>query len=377
MALVGIIVNPDAGLGGRVGFKGSDGKADAARKAGAEDRSGPRMSEALTHFLAMKMNDVSFVTCEGRMGSHWLPDSFGEVTLIGGANPSTASDTKRAIQTMAEADVDIIVYAGGDGTTRDIVTSLQEIDRDEIPLIGVPGGVKMHSGCFASSVKAAAEVLSAWLSGDLLLASSEIMDLDEDAYLKGEWRVRLYAEAMTPAAPRWMQGAKQRVEAADEEEIIEGLADHIGEMMEDDRELLIVWGSGGTLRRMAKHLGLTKTVLGIDVMKAGEIIASDVNEADLLDLLSLHDGESKILLSPMGGQGFLIGRGNLQISPQVIRRVGIEGVLGIATPAKLLTLTALRIDSGDSILDDEFKAKKYLKVIQGYRTTRLVKVAES
>jgi predicted polyphosphate/ATP-dependent NAD kinase len=127
---------------------------------------------------------------------------------------------------------------------------------------------------------------------------------------------------------------------------------------------------------MAKYLGFEKTVLGIDVVQDSIIIAEDVNESDLLKLLSSHDGKSLILLSPMGGQGFLIGRGNLQISPAVIRQVGIDGVLGIATPAKLLTLTTLRIDSGERTLDEEFRTKKYLKVLQGYRTTRLIKVSQ-
>jgi predicted polyphosphate/ATP-dependent NAD kinase len=202
------------------------------------------------------------------------------------------------------------------------------------------------------------------------------MDLDEEAYRDGVWKVRLYAEVKTPSSPRWMQGAKTRVEASDEDDLLEGMARHIGEMMGEEPELLVIWGTGGTLRTMARHLGLTKTVLGIDVMKGGIIVASDVTEKSLLELLDGHTGGARILLSPMGGQGFLIGRGNLQISPEVIRRVGIDGVLGIGTPAKLLTLRALRIDSGDETLDDEFRLKKYLKVLQGYRTTRLVKVAQ-
>ena len=68
----------------------------------------------------------------------------------------------------------------------------------------------MHSGCFASSPKAGAEVLGSWLEGDLLISSTEVLDLDEEKYRNGEWAVRLYAEAKTPASPRWMQGAKMR-----------------------------------------------------------------------------------------------------------------------------------------------------------------------
>ena len=376
MTLVGILVNPDAGLGGRLGFKGSDGRAEEARLAGAEDRAGPRMSQTLSRFAELGKKEVNFLTCDGRMGSTWLPLEFTDVETIAGAEPSSAKDTQHAVRAMVEKEIDLLLYAGGDGTTRDIISTLQELDCEELPIIGVPSGVKMHSGCFAASPKAAAEVLSAWLDGDLLIANTEVMDLDEEAYLKGEWKVRLYAEAMTPSSPRWMQGAKQRMEAADESDIIEGIADHVGEMMQEDETLAIVWGSGGTLRRMAKHLGMTKTVLGIDVVMGGKIIASDVNESALMDLLNNHSGKALIMLSPMGGQGFLIGRGNLQISSNVIRKIGINQVLGIATPAKLMTLTSLRIDTGDEGLDGEFKDKKYLKVLQGYRTTRLIKVSQ-
>ncbi len=376
MALVGLLVNPDAGLGGRLGFKGSDGRAEQARSEGAEDRSGPRMHQTLLRLIELGADKVQFLTCEGRMGDSWLPEGINNVSKITGAEPSNAQDTKNAVIKMVEGGIDALLYAGGDGTTRDIISTLQEIGRDDLPLIGVPSGVKMHSGCFAATPQAAAEVLHAWFRGDLLVANTEVMDLDEEAYLRGEWKVRLYAEAMTPASPRWMQGAKQRIETSDESEIIEGIAEHIGEMMDEDDNLLIVWGSGGTLRRMAKHLGFEKTVLGIDVVQSSQIIAEDVNESDLLKLLSSHDGKSLILLSPMGGQGFLIGRGNLQISPAVIRQVGIDGVLGIATPAKLLSLTTLRIDSGERTLDNEFRNKKYLKVLQGYRTTRLIKVSQ-
>ncbi|DAC48689.1 MAG TPA: ATP-NAD kinase [Candidatus Poseidoniales archaeon] len=376
MTLVGLLVNPDAGLGGKLGFKGSDGKAEQARSAGAEDRSGPRMHQTLQRLIELGTENVQFLTCGGRMGSSWIPKGVSEISKIDGAEPSSAQDTINAVRKMVEEGIDLLLYSGGDGTTRDIISTLQDIDREDLPLIGVPSGVKMHSGCFAATPRAAAEVLHAWLRGDLLIANTEVMDLDEEAYLRGEWKVRLYAEAMTPSSPRWMQGAKQRIETSDESEIIEGMAEHIGEMMEENSDLLIIWGSGGTLRRMAKHLGFEKTVLGIDVVQDGIIIAGDVNEFDLLKLLSAHNGKSLILLSPMGGQGFLIGRGNLQISPAVIRQVGIDGVLGIATPAKLLTLTTLRIDSGERTLDDEFRTKKYLKVLQGYRTTRLIKVSQ-
>jgi predicted polyphosphate/ATP-dependent NAD kinase len=232
----------------------------------------------------------------------------------------------------------------------------------------------MHSGCFASSPKAAAEVLSAWLNGDLLISSTEVLDLDEDKYRDGEWVVRLYAEAKTPASPRWMQGAKMRVEVTGEEEIIEGLSDHIKQLLVSDNRL-IIWGSGGTLRTISNQIGFEGTVLGIDASIGSKQVGKDLNELQLLKLLSSHKGDITLLLSPMGGQGFLIGRGNLQLSPRVLREIGIDNVLGVVTPAKLLSVRRLRIETGDAILDEKFALKKYLKVLQGYRTTRVLPVS--
>ena len=379
MTRIGLLVNPDAGLGGRLGLKGSDGQAEFARSQGAEDRAGPRVAVALTHFARLRKDPSSleWITSEGRMGTDWIGSDLeiGSVSIIHTSSGLTTSeDTAGLVAQLLESNIDILVYGGGDGTTRDIVAALESAGSQNLPIIGVPCGVKMHSGSFAASPKAAAEVLSAWLDGELLLASTEVLDLDEEVYRQGRWVVRLYAEAMTPASPRWMQGTKQRVEASGEEEVLEGLADHVRELLMEDRRLLI-WGSGGTLRTIGNQVGITPSVLGIDASVGGEQVGTDLNEADLLELISGHDGEVTILLSPMGGQGFLIGRGNLQLSPAVLSAAGIDSVLGICTPAKLLTVRRLRIETGDVELDAEFAAKRYLKVLQGYRTTRVLPIA--
>ena len=379
MVRLGLLANPDAGLGGRLGLKGSDGQADLARSMGAEDRSGPRLTMMLEYFSELHragFDDIEWLTSEGRMGTDWLPkgDKIGCVSTVHSSSGATsASDTAETMATLLEVGIDLLVYAGGDGTTRDIVAALESAEQPKTPVIGVPTGVKMHSGCFAASPKAAAEVLSAWLNGDLLLANTEVLDLDEERYRKGEWVVQLYAEVMTPASPRWMQGSKQRIEATDEEDTIEGLSNHIGELLvSDDR--LVIWGSGGTLRAIAEINGFEPTNLGIDVTRGTDQIGTDLDEAGLLELLSSHQGPVTLLLSPMGGQGFLIGRGNLQLSPKVLRAVGIDNVLGVVTPAKLLTVRRLRIETGDVNLDAEFAAERYMKVLQGYRTTRALPV---
>ena len=379
MVRLGLLVNPDAGLGGRLGLKGSDGQAELARSMGAEDRSGPRMRAMLEHFSSIHrvgFEDISWVTSEGRMGTDWLPEvEIGSISTVHSSGAETSAvDTQDAVNALLESEIDLLVYAGGDGTTRDVVAALDSIGSPETPVIGVPTGVKMHSGCFAASPKAAAEALSSWLIGDLLLASTEVLDLDEDLYRQGKWVVRLYAEAMTPSSPRWMQGSKQRVEASGEEDTTEGLADHIREILISEERMLI-WGSGGTLRKIAEMNGFEPTNLGIDATIGNEQVGTDLSESDLLELLSGHNGPTTLLLSPMGGQGFLIGRGNLQLSPEVLRLIGIDNILGVVTPAKLLSVRRLRIETGDPDLDADFAAMRYMKVLQGYRTTRVLPVS--
>jgi len=389
---LGLVVNPDAGLGGKLGFKGSDGRAAEARAAGAQDRAGPRMQRCLEHLNTLATSSLNrtsatltLVGWKGRMGSAWAPESSSFLSSWTENTPDTTSpsDTARLVQELVAQQVDAILYAGGDGTTRDIVNALEACGSEAMKtaLIGVPGGVKMHSGCFATTPKAAAEVVLAYAIGDLRTAITEVMDLDEDVYSQGEWKVRMYGEAWTPSSPRFMQGAKEQVERVSEEDTIEGLAKHVGVLLEDEPDLMVVWGSGGTLRRMGDHLDLELTLLGIDVQHA-ETLHTDLNETALLDIIGGHvdaSGEQRpllLLLSPMGGQGFLIGRGNLQLSPDVLRSIGQNNILGVATPSKLIGLEAVRIDTGDERLDEAFHSKRFVKILQGFRTTRLLRVAE-
>jgi len=388
---IGIIVNPDAGLGGRLALKGSDGMAEIARSKGATDRAGPRMNEAFEHLFSIielssiSWEDVHWFLPQGRMGDAWIPEKMrtqGKWTnVFDTPKMTTAENTIHVVNTLIEQNVEIILYAGGDGTTRDIIGALENIDAASTPILGIPAGVKMHSGSFGASPRSAAEAFAAWYSGDLLIAQTEVMDLDETLYREGEWVVKMYAEAMSPGSPRWMQGSKQRIERVSEIEILESLGDHLRETIEDDPELLVIWGSGGTLRTLGESIGFKITVLGIDATLGNQNIGTDLDETQLIDTINEHKSRFKenakilTLLSPMGGQGFLIGRGNLQLSPTVIRLIGIENILAIVTPAKLATLNTLRIDTGDLNLDLKFQEKKYMKALQGYRTTRLIRIS--
>ncbi|MED5272037.1 MAG: NAD(+)/NADH kinase [Candidatus Thermoplasmatota archaeon] len=381
MARIGVLVNPDAGLGGKLGFKGSDGRAEEARKSGAKDRAGPRMRETLTNIFELiklgRCAEFELIICGGKMGSDWIKDiKFQEKKIVGEWNGKTTSeDTHKAVELILEENIDLLLYAGGDGTTRDIVEKLESLNASNTPLIGVPSGVKMYSGCFAEDTNAAAEVLVAWINGELGFSTTEVLDMDEESYRKGEWKIDMFGQAITPASPLWIQGSKHQIQAIGEEEIIESLSEHISELYIQNKNNLIIWGAGGSLNQIAKHCGLNTTLLGIDISKGNQLIGADLSENEIIKILENNENEEFILLlSPMGGQGFLIGRGNLQLSPRVLRKIGIGNIMGVATPAKLLSISRIRIDTGDSLLDEEIRGKKYIKMIQGYRTIKIVKI---
>ena len=381
MARIGVLVNPDAGLGGRLGFKGTDGRAEEARLAGAKERAGPRMSNTLSHiFELIKLNrcpEFELIICGGIMGIDWIQNiPFSNYKIIGDWKGNTsAKDTSKAIELLLENDVDLILYAGGDGTTRDIVEKLESLDASKTPLIGVPSGVKMYSGCFAEDTFAAAEVLVAWINGELGFSTTEVLDMDEESYRQGEWKIDMYGQAITPASPLWIQGSKHQIQAVGEDEILESLSEHITDVYLSQENYVIVWGAGGSLNKISKSCGLGTTLLGIDVSRGNKMLGTDLSEKELLSILEENlIEEIVLLLSPMGGQGFLIGRGNLQLSPRVLRKIGIENIIGVATPAKLRSISRIRIDTGDSSLDDEIRDKKYIKMIQGYRTIKIVKI---
>jgi predicted polyphosphate/ATP-dependent NAD kinase len=352
--------------------------------------------EDLKTLLSSSLNrsnvELECLGWKGRMGDAWMPTSNEKMffTQIGETPAETSMiETSQLVTTLVESGAEAILYAGGDGTTRDITNTLEGISKEaqEIPLIGVPGGVKMHSGCFATTPKAAAEVTLAFLLGDLRCAITEVMDLDEEVYQEGVWKVRMYGEAWTPSSPRFMQGAKEQIERSSESDTIEGLANHVESLLSSDDDLMVIWGSGGTLRRMGDFCGEELTLLGIDILgpvdNGKRQLFSDLNEQQLLEIIAQHVDENGaprprlLLLSPMGGQGFLIGRGNLQLSPDVLRMIGIGNILGVATPAKLIGLNAVRIDTGEVELDQVFQTKRFIKILQGFRTTRLIRIEEA
>lgn len=374
MRRIGFVVNPIAGLGGRVGLQGTDGVVDQALAAGAEPTAVPRARAFAEAFLRASKEDsrlpVSWSTAGGDMGERplrdaGLPSDRIDVVHIP-PRETSAEDTRRTVEAGLSRGAELIVFCGGDGTGRDVAGAVA----DRVPILGIPAGVKMYSGVFAVHPAAAAELVAAFLRGQLREGSGELLDLDEEGLRQGRWDVRLFSTAKTLVEPQLVSAGKMMVSEVSEASVRAEFAVHFSELFEENPDTLFLLGPGSTIHGIASSLAIEKTLLGIDAVFAGKTIAKDVNESRLLELLERHP-KAKLVVSPIGAQGFVLGRGNLQVSPAVLRRIGIPNLIVVATPGKLAATPVLRVDTGDPDLDRKFREKEYLFVVVGYRTTRL------
>lgn len=377
MTRIGFLINPIAGMGGRVGLKGTDGVVDEAVRRGAEPVAHGRAVEALRALRGLLAGSpgavqVGWLTCAGAMGAAALEEAgfTGALVVRESGSATSAKDTEAAVAAFLEAGVDLILFCGGDGTARDICKAAGT----GTPVLGIPSGVKMYSGVFGVTPARTAEILMGFLEGRLSLAEAEVLDLDEDRYRRDEWAVRLYYAARTPFEPSYSQTAKVLIEESSDAEVKEDIGEDLKEEIEANPDILYLLGPGSTVRTVAAALGIAKTLLGIDAIAGGRLVAADLDERGLLDLLEAH-ARRKLILSPIGAQGFVLGRGNLQLSPAVIRRIGHANLIVVATPAKLARTPVLRFDTGDEELDAAFAAQGYLSVRVGYHRRRLVKIA--
>jgi predicted polyphosphate/ATP-dependent NAD kinase len=366
MYRIGFIVNPVAGMGGSVGLKGTDGNVEEARRRGAVPHAMERAR--ITFTLLARENGLHFITCSGAMGGDILQETGvkGFEVLYTVSAESSALDTKAAARRFREAGVDLILFCGGDGTARDIF----EVTGRDVPLLGIPAGVKMYSAVFAIDPAVAAELVRE--SDTKNLRDSEILDVDEEAYRAGELKTRIFGIARTPAVAGKVQLAKQVYEEPDEERAKQEIARFMQEVMLPDT--LYILGAGTTTEAIAHRLGVKKTLLGVDVIKDGVLVATDADEKTLVELAA-REKETRMILSPIGAQGFVLGRGNQQISARVIRLVGRKNIILVATPHKLAELPLLYVDSGDPALDTEFGSS--ILVVSGYRIAQRKKIHQT
>ncbi|MDG6218092.1 MAG: ATP-NAD kinase family protein [Candidatus Thermoplasmatota archaeon] len=370
---VGFIINPIAGMGGRVGLKGTDGVVEEAIRRGACPISYDRAFEALSFFVSTYTDDdISWVTCAGDMGEKVLSQlhiTKYSIVYTPKAQETNSKDTKKAIRMFLNENVDIILFTGGDGTARDIAMIVDK----KIPILGIPSGVKMHSAVFGVNPVASAKMLHLFVQGGLRCADVEIMDLDEELYRLGEWKVRLYATALGLVEPQYIQVGKAMFSELSETEIKDELAEHLQDEMKDHNDTVYFFGAGGTIDYIAKKLGFENTVLGVDAVIRNKTIAKDVSEKDIMKFIDTYE-KAKIVVSPIGAQGFIFGRGNLQFSPIVLKQIGFDNIIVVSTPAKIAATPLLRVDTGDAILDRRFIDMEMMMVVIGYRLFRVVRM---
>jgi predicted polyphosphate/ATP-dependent NAD kinase len=358
---IGLIVNPIAGMGGRVGLKGSDGPSVLmrAKELGATPTSPRRSIEALQRIVNIR-DSFDLITYPSEMGEDeaeaagFTPRVIGSIT----EGKTSSEDTKRAAREMLRLSMDLILFAGGDGTARDICDAVDL----QVPVIGIPAGVKIHSSVFGVNPRSAGDLAGNFLRGEpMQLRAMEVMDIDETAFREGRVSSKLYGYMNVPFDRMLVQSAKGSSPATEDSSLLDIAAEIVDNMKP---ECLYIIGPGTTTKPIMDKLGMEKTLLGVDVLLNRKLAASDANETKLLELL---DGRNaKIIVTVIGGQGFILGRGNQQISPRVIRRVGKENVVIVATPNKLASLKGadLLVDTGDPELDAELGG--YTRVVTGY-----------
>lgn len=366
---LGLLVNPMAGLGGSVALKGSDSltSMEEALSLGAEPKATKRTVTALSVLKGLALDIVTYPNEMGEdaaIEAGFTPKVIGEIQK----GHTTAKDTENAVKALLNEGVDLILFAGGDGTARNVCNALPE----SFPVLGIPAGVKIHSGVYAVTPKAAGEIVSMLVKGELVtLGEQEVRDIDEEAFRKGSVRAKYYGELLVPQELRYVQSVKNGGKEV-EELVLDDIAAEVVEQM--DPEIKYIIGSGTTVKAVMDELGLENTLLGVDLIQDGELLAQDCTAQQLLEMT---EGQpTKLIITLIGGQGHILGRGNQQLSPQLIRNLGKDNIILVATKTKLEALEGrpLIVDSGDTELDADLAG--IIPVITGYRDSVLYRIAK-
>lgn len=361
MFKLGLLINPIAGIGGSVALKGSDGVVSQAKVLGAEAKSNYRASQAL-NVLQPYSELFTIYTVSGDMGesaAHALEFNT-HVVYSPPHNDTDASDTQAAVKSLLSYDIDLLLFAGGDGTARDIAQVVDE----SCPVLGIPAGCKIHSGVYAVTPIAAGRVVELMLTNQLVsLIDADVMDIDESLFREGVVKAKRFGEMRVPSQVEYIQAVKSGGKESDEL-VLQDIAAFVIDEMDDN---LCIIGSGSTTAFIMQELGITNSLLGVDIIKNETLLCNDITEPDLWELLNKHDEtQVKLIITLIGGQGHLFGRGNQQLSPRVIKLVGKENIIVVATKTKLTALNQrpLIADTGDETLDQALSG--VIPVITGY-----------
>ncbi len=368
MFRLGLIINPVAGIGGAVGLKGSDGMVAEALARGAVPKARERARQALLPLCELTTS-FELLTVAEEMGADLAAELGLPHRIVhrpAGAQTS-AEDTRAAALALRDAGVDLLLFAGGDGTARDICAAVGE----SCHVLGIPAGCKIHSGVYGVTPAASGRVAARMIAGELLsLVDAEVMDIDEEAFRAGKVRARHYGQLLVPGDLRYVQAVKQGGRES-EELVLADLAAGVVEQMEPDT--LYLMGSGSTVAACMAELGLENTLLGVDLVENGRLIGQDLSAAEILT--RIRGRRCRLIITLIGGQGHLFGRGNQQLSPDVIRAVGREHIQVLATKAKLAALEGrpLLVDTDDPALNRSLSG--YLRITTGYKDQVIYPVA--
>ncbi|MGR6836937.1 ATP-NAD kinase family protein [Syntrophomonas erecta] len=369
MKKLGLIINPIAGMGGKVGLKGSDGIEilKKARELGATPEAPRRSIEALKILGEIKEN-IQIITYPREMGEDEAREAGFDPVVTGSihSGETSANDTIQAAQAMQEQNVDLLLFAGGDGTARNIYNAIGS----SIPVLGIPAGVKIHSAVYAVNPKSAGEAAKLYLQDKVVnIREAEVMDIDEEAFREGRVSATLYGYLKVPELKKFVQSVKSGTRSEKAEVL--GMAAQIVADMEDD--VFYVIGPGTTTRSIMEQLVLPNTLLGVDIVRNKQLVANDVTEEILYKTIKNH--KAKIVVTVIGGQGHIFGRGNQQISPRVIREVGKQNIIMVASKDKLVSIQPmpLLVDTGDPELDQELSG--YIRVVTGWQDSVIYKVS--
>ncbi len=367
MKKLGLLVNPIAGMGGSVGLKGTDGVLEEAIKRGSVPKALDKTKIAIEKLKGLE-NVLEVITCSGDMGENALSNfNFKTRIVYSSENKITTSyDTVEASAAMMKEDIDIIIFSGGDGTARDIFKGAGE----NITVVGIPAGVKIHSPVFAQSPAKAGELARLYIEGKTTLTKeAEVLDIDEDEYRMGNVNTRLYGYLKVPFERRFLQNKKAPSLQGEKSQQYDIASEVIREMTEDTYYII---GPGSTTRAIMEKLNLRYTLIGVDLIYNKKLIANDLSEKEILRYI---DGNNtKLIITPTGGQGYLLGRGNQQISPEVVQKIGRKNIIVIATKDKIANLQGepLLVDTGSKETDELLIG--YTKVITGYKERVMYKI---
>jgi predicted polyphosphate/ATP-dependent NAD kinase len=362
---IGLIVNPVAGMGGSVGLKGTDGEMyKKALELGAEPIT-PKNTKALLSHIKHK-DKITLVVAPDIMGEEHAREFDIPFAVIGKLGKEvSAEDTERISSQMVKSGIELLIFVGGDGTARDVYDAVNS----KVPVVGVPSGVKVFSSVFAVSARAAAEMVDAFVEGTDV-TEQEVLDIDEEAFREDRLASRLYGYLIVPNVRSFLQSGKEASNISKSSiERKEEIAVYIVKQM--DQETLYLLGPGTTLKAIADELEIKKTLLGVDAVSAGKLAGKDLNEKGILSLLKIYE-KRKIIVTPIGGNGFIFGRGSKQFSPEVIKQVGRENIVVVATRDKVNKLDCLRVDTGDFEVDRLLCG--YTEIIVGFKEGIRVKV---